>query len=110
MGQMLETRRRMIRSRGRTMRLIRRATNGVPQQTVDLMGFPRLYRPGEIEGAIQQGDQQVEILADELDAAGFGAPTTGHLLVLDGRQVTLQGARPIYEGADLIGHSLWVRG
>ncbi|MFH5927076.1 hypothetical protein [Roseomonas xinghualingensis] len=92
------------------MSLIRRASNGAPQKTVDLIGFPRLYRPGEIEGAIQQGDQQVEILNDELVEADFGAPTTGHLLVLDGRQLTVQGARPVYEGAALIGHSIWVRG
>jgi hypothetical protein len=110
MGQMLETRRRMIRTRGRAMRLIRRATNGVPQQAVDLIGFPRLYRPGEIEGSIQQGDQQVEVLNDEIAAAGFGAPSTGQKLLLDGREATIQGSRPVYEGAAVIGHSLWVRG
>jgi hypothetical protein len=110
MGQMLETRRRMIRTRGRAMRLIRRASSGVPQQAVDLIGFPRLYRPGEIEGSIQQGDQQVEILNDEIAAAGFGQPGTGQKLILDGREVTLQGSRPVYEGATVIGHSLWVRG
>lgn len=103
-------RRRAILARGRTMTLRRAAGPGVPQVDVSLVGFPRLYQPGEIEGAIQQGDQRVEILNEEIVAAGFPAPGKGIWLVLDGRQVKVEGAMPVYEGAAVIGWSLWVRG
>jgi len=110
MGHLLDGRRRMIRSRGRSMTLRLLASAGVPQRDVALVGFDRAYRPGELEGGIAQGDEQVEILNDEIAAAGFPAPTSGMLLIRDGQQVTLQGSRAIREGSAVIGHSLWVRG
>jgi hypothetical protein len=108
MGQMLETRRRMIRSRGHLMTLRKLVPNSQPID-VQLMGFARAYRPEEIQGAVKQGDQRVEILNDELEAAGFGAPAHPQKLI-DGGTMTLGGAWPVREGAAVIGWSLWVTG
>ncbi|MFC4169609.1 hypothetical protein [Teichococcus aestuarii] len=92
------------------MTLIRRASAGQPQRNVVLTGFARPFRPGEVEGPIQQGDQQVEILHDEIAAAEWPWPPRLHDALDMGRQVTLQAATPIYDGAALAGWSLWVRG
>lgn len=104
----LAARRHMIRTRGRLMSLRR---EGASPLAVDLMGFPRAYRPDEIEGGVVQGDQQVEILNDELAAAAWPSkPAHPDRLVIDGGTATVQGARPVYDGALLIGWSIWVRG
>lgn len=110
MGHILEGRRRQIRLKGRRMTLIRRASAGVPERRVVLTGFARVLRPGAPEGPIQQGDQQVEILHDEIADAGWPWPPRLHDALDMGRQVTLQAAAPIYEGSTLVGWSLWVRG
>jgi hypothetical protein len=108
MSHLLEARRRMIQQRGRMM-LLRR--EGSAPLSVDLLGFPRAYQPGELTGGVQQGDERVEILNDELAKAGWPSPPRRpDRLEKDGGVGTLQGARPIYDGALLIGWSLWVRG
>jgi hypothetical protein len=108
MSHLLAGRRRMILSRGRMMTLRR---EGTPPLSVDLIGFPRGFRPDEIKGGVVQGDQQVEILTDELEDAGWpDAPERPDRLMFDGTTTTVQGARPVYDGALRIGWSLWVRG
>jgi hypothetical protein len=108
MSHFLAARRRQIRAKGRAMVLHR---NGATPASVTLLGFPRSYRPDEIQGGVVQGDQQVEILNDELAAAGWTAqPAHPDRLVIDGRSATVQGSRAVYDGALLIGWSLWVRG
>ena len=100
----------MIRSRGRTMTLRRERKGGAPVE-VTLIGFPRAYRPEEIQGGVQATDQQVEILNDEIAAAGWPAPPANpDRLVIDGRTSTVKGARPVYAGAELLGWSIWVTG
>ncbi|WP_075800251.1 hypothetical protein [Roseomonas gilardii] len=111
MSQALQTRRRMIRSRGRSMVLTRQAKGATPAVSVTLTGFPRTYRPEEIQGGVQANDQQVEILNDEIAAAGWPVPPGNpDRLVIDGRTSTVKGARPIYDGPALIGWSIWVSG
>ncbi|MFC0410941.1 hypothetical protein [Roseomonas elaeocarpi] len=111
MSHHLETRRRLIRSRGRTMTLIRQARGATPAISLPLIGFPRAYRPDEIQGGVQANDQQVEILNDEIAAAGWPAPPANpDRLVIDGRTSTVKGARPVYAGAELLGWSIWVTG
>ncbi|EHM01153.1 hypothetical protein HMPREF9946_02228 [Acetobacteraceae bacterium AT-5844] len=108
MSQLLNSRRRQIRAKGRTMVLHR---SGATPPSVTLLGFPRAYRPDELEGGVIQGDQQVEILADELNAAGWtDKPERPDRLVIDGRSTAVQGSRAVCDGALLIGYSLWVRG
>ncbi|EHM01419.1 hypothetical protein HMPREF9946_02158 [Acetobacteraceae bacterium AT-5844] len=107
MSQLLRDRRAEIRRNGREMVLHR---TGATPPSVTLLGFPRSYRPDELEGGVVQGDQQVETLNDELAAAGWTQPATPDRLVIDGRSTTVQGARAVYDGALLIGWSLWVRG
>jgi hypothetical protein len=109
MSHHLEARRRQIRAKGRPMVLTRQARGATPAASVTLLGFPRGYRPDEIQGGVQGGDQQVEILQDEIAAAEWPfPPAQPDRLVIDGRTSTVKGARPIYDGALLIGWSIWV--
>lgn len=79
--------------------------------SVTVQGLPYQYAPRDLVGGLMQGDQRVEILNDEIAAAGWpGPPGKPDRLLIDGRTSTLQGARPICEGSGLIGWSLWVRG
>ncbi|MFT8245200.1 hypothetical protein [Roseomonas sp. BN140053] len=110
MSHHLEARRRTILTRGRPMTL-RRERAGQAALVVEVTGFARAYRPEEFQGGVQANDQQVEILNDEIAAAGWPAPPGNpDRLVMDGRTSTVKGARPVYAGAELIGWSLWVNG
>ena len=109
MGQMLETRRRMIRSRGHRVVLRKLVPNADPAD-VQLVAFDRAYRPEEIQGAVKPGDRRVEILNDELAAAGWGAPSHPQKVIDGGRTATIGGAWPVREGETIIGWSLWVTG
>lgn len=108
----LEARRRMLAAKGRPMTL-RRQTSINPEVFVDLtvQGFDRSFQPQEITGGVRQGDRQVEILNDELAAASWPV-LRGKVLriVIDGATATVVDVFPLYEGASLIGHRLWVRG
>ena len=108
MSQALQTRRRMIRSRGRQMTLRRAGTGGA---SVDLIGFASSYSPEQTQGAVSPGDQQVQILNDEIAAASWPAPPRkDDKLVLDGRTAAVKGAWPVHDGALLIGWRLWISG
>jgi len=112
MGAHLDARRRTLGQMGRPMTLRRQLTVS-PQTYADLtvQGFDRAFQPQEIQGGVRQGDRRVEILNDELAAAGWPALRGQVLrLVIDGTTVTVVDAFPLYEGATLIGHSLWCRG
>jgi hypothetical protein len=109
MGQHGDNRRALLAARGRPMSLRRAATPAALVVTVS--GYPRAYNPGELTAGVQQGDVRVEILNDEVAAAGWPAPPRNpDRLVMDARTYTVMGAFPIYEGAAVIGWSLWVRG
>ena len=111
MSHHLETRRRMIRSRGRSMVLTRQADGASLAASVTLTGFPRDYRPDEFQGGVQAGDMQIETLDDEMAAAGWPVPPGNpDRILVDGRTVTVKAARPVYDGALRIGWSIWVRG
>lgn len=108
-GPHLETRRRVLASRGWAMILRRLVPNADPVD-VALLGFARAYRPEEIQGAVKQGDLRVEILNDELSEAGWGAPAHPQKLIDGGRTRTVGSAWPVKEGEAVIGWSLWVTG
>ncbi len=109
MGSLAESRRNLIVRFGRTMQL-RRPVAGGQATTVTITAFASRYTPGEIEGAIQQGDERVQILHEEIAAAGWNGVRTSDWLLKDGKQQSIQGAIPGYEGSAVIGHVLWVRG
>lgn len=109
MGGFAASRIRMIESFGRPMRL-RRMVPNAPAQVVNLKGFAARYAPGEIEGAIQQGDERVLILHREIAAAGWTAPRAGDWVMKDGKENPVQGSVPVYDGTECIGHQMWVRG
>ncbi|MBC9176768.1 hypothetical protein [Pseudoroseomonas ludipueritiae] len=109
MSELLAGRRAEIRKNGRSMVLTRQARGTTPAVSVTLLGFPRTYRPQEIQGGVQVNDQQVETLHDEIAAAGWPfPPAQPDRLVIDGRTSTVKAARPIFDGPLLIGWSIWV--
>ncbi|WP_338928380.1 hypothetical protein WDZ11_14805 [Roseomonas mucosa] len=111
MSHLLQDRRAEIRANGREMRLMVPARSGQAEVSVTLLGMPRAYRPQEIQGGVQANDQQVEILNDEIAAAGFPMPPDQYTrLVVDGRTTTIKGVRGVYDGALLIGWSIWTKG
>jgi len=80
-------------------------------EPVALVGYLRRYGPDALVGALRQGDASVEIMAAPLTAAGFEAPPREpDELRTQGNSWTVLFAAPIYEGADLIGYTLTVRG
>jgi len=102
-------RRRVLAARGRPMTLRRGTTP--PGPVVALLGFPHGFAPGQITGGVQQGDLQIEIGAEEISAAGWTAPPRNpDRLTMDARTWTVLDARPLYDGAELAGFTLWVRG
>ena len=114
MGVLLDGRRRQIGAKGSPLQLAR-AQKGVAAIGAQLavIGVLRGFRPSETTGGVEIGDEQVEILNDELAAAGgvWAAGPRPRDIVLDGgRSLTVQGARAVREGAAVIGWSLWVRG
>lgn len=112
MSALLNARRRMLAKDGRPMTLGRpNPASGSPPANVTVQGFLFPYAPEKIAGALRQGDAQVQILDDEITAAAWpGPPTSGDWLVIDGLTWFVQGSGQIFDGAALIGYSLWVRG
>lgn len=132
MANQLATRRRMLAAKGRPM-LLRRI---VPQVLGDLhpsptdltvQGYSYPYTPDRIAEPVRQGDAQVQILNDEIVNAswpstlnfmtgvyisipGSTLPGADDFVVIDGLVWVIVGNSPCYDGAALIGHSLWVRG
>jgi hypothetical protein len=110
MGAHLANRRALLRERGRPM-ILRRQLAGTASASVSLIGFDRSFAPGELQGGVQQGDVTVETLAEEMAAIAWPAPPRNpDRLIMDNRTYTVLSARPIMEGADLIGWRIWARG
>jgi hypothetical protein len=113
MSQFEQQRRRHIQTKGRPMQMGRWLGDEGSQTTatIDLIGFPYVYRPDQIQNAIQQGDMQVEIMNDEIKENGWDAPTTQfYWLIIDGQRRTIQNSQAIFDGDLLIGFSIWCRG
>jgi hypothetical protein len=108
----LAARRRQIKLNGAVLTLRRQtATNPATYRDVSLLGMPAFYKPGTLTGGVQQGDAQVQILTDEITAAGWpGPPRVRDLLIVDGRTWSVIGANPVMVGPLTIGFSLWIRG
>ena len=113
MGAQDGARRRNIAARGRTFTL-RRQTVTSPETyvSVTVTGFLRSYRPDQIAGALQQGDWALEICNFEIAAAAWPGPPRPGDEILDGSAAgyAVIGAAPVYEGGDVIGHTLSLRG
>jgi hypothetical protein len=81
------------------------------ERSVDLIGFPHGFQADQMAAGVKQGDQLIETLDDELQAASWpDRPRDPDKLLLDGRTWTLVDASPVYDGALRIGWRLWVRG
>lgn len=114
MGSLADTRRRLIGRWSRPMQLKRLSGGGgTPVTAVGLPvnGFFSMYRPDEISGDIKQGDAEVALTNDELAASNWTSPPRARdQIMIDGRTWQIVDAYPVYEGSDVIGHTLWVRG
>ena len=108
----LDGRRRLLAAKGRTMTLRRpNPASGAAPADLPVLAYLWPYAPDKVAGAIRQGDAQVQMMDDEIAAEAWpGPPRTGDWLVVDGATWLVQGANPVYDGAVLIGHNLWIRG
>lgn len=102
----------MIARKGRAM-VLRRPLAATPPSFVDLplTGFFRAYQPQQISGDVRQGDAKVEISAVEIALFEWpGPPRARDALTINGKVWAVQGAAPVYDGADLAGYTLHIRG
>jgi hypothetical protein len=108
---LLQSRRRLITSQGRTMRLRRpQATSPLTYADVTLTGFLALYAPGDLTGGVITGDARLAVLGDEMAAATWPAPPRAQdIAVIDGRSWIVVGAMALFEGPHCIGYDLHVR-
>lgn len=108
---MLDGRRRLIARRGRSAVLRRQGAVTPPTYTsVTVMAVLTAWRPGATDSGAAPDDRRVEILADEITAAGWPAPPRdGDSLVTAEGEHAVTGAAPVYDGGTLIGYSLTVR-
>lgn len=102
----------MIAHHGRAMTL-RRPLTAAPATFADvsLTGFFRAFQPHQMTGDVRQGDARVEISGAEITAAGWpGPPRPRDMLTIEGKAWLVLGAAPLYDGADLAGYTLHIRG
>ncbi|WP_419900647.1 hypothetical protein [Roseomonas sp. USHLN139] len=109
MGAFADSRQRFLARRGRPGTL-RRQTSATPVSYAEqtLPTIPHAFLPNELTGGVLQGDQQAEI--GLVPAAWPGPPRADDTLLLDGQRWTVKGATAVYQGAELIGWTLWIRG
>jgi hypothetical protein len=105
----LLSRRRALRKKGRTFTLSR-PNDASPPAPLIVLGYLALFRPNQVQPPVTQGDAQLEILNDEILAAGWPQPGNGTYATIDGVAWSVLGANPHYDGPALIGWGLWVRG
>lgn len=93
--------------------LLRRQTTASPPAftTVALQGVTRDFTPETAPGDLKQGDKRLVILNDEIAAAGWpGPPRVRDSIVDNGTEWAVLGSMPAWDGPQLIGHVMWVRG
>lgn len=108
----LATRRRQIAAKGRPVTLRRQTVTRPPAYSdVTVRAFFYAYTPDKVTDALREGDRRVEILNDEIAAAGWpGPPKATDTVLADGQTLSVLGATPLYDGATLLGYRLMVRG
>ena len=98
-----------LRRAGRPMALKRRNGTSATFTECTVFGKARFYKPEELVGGVAQGDRRIRIAQADIAAAGWpGPPKAGSTDTLDGGAV--QGVEKLYEGAELVGFVVWVRG
>jgi hypothetical protein len=110
-GQFLAQRRDHINRKGRMVEFQSRmgAEGSQTLTKVPVKGYSWNFRPDQIKDQIQQGDSMLETLNDEFAASGF-APRFYDSVIIDGLKRTVKGRNPVYDGEQLIGWSIWVKG
>lgn len=101
----------MIALRGRSMTLRRLVAAPDTWLDVPLLAFTAAYEPDELVAPLVQGDRRVEILHDEIAAAGWPWPPREPDVLQDGSEsFTVLFAAPVWEAGSRIGWTLSVRG
>lgn len=99
----------VLRRDGRPMALKRRNGLGGAFTECTVHGKARFYKPEELVNGVVQGDRRIRIAQTDITAAGWpGPPKAGNTDFLDGG--TVQGVEKLYDGAELVGFVVWVRG
>lgn len=73
--------------------MLRRYSNPATRTFVDYATYARPvnYQPHELVGAIQQGDVNLIVLAEDLETAGFPFPVRkGDKAVVDGKELNIE--------------------
>jgi hypothetical protein len=101
-----------LKKYGRQMLLRRRIGTTSSYQDVTVTGITKGYRPAELMGGLQQGDRYVRISNAEIAAQGvyIGPPRKGDFVVIDGASTAVQGVETERLSAEVLIHTLWVRG
>lgn len=102
-------RRRLVARHPRTIVLTRPNDTPPPASLTVTGGIPPI-EPDQIQPPMRQGDVKAEIMDDERLAANWPDPGQGAWATIDGQVWAVLGASKIFDGAVLIGWSLWLRG
>ena len=111
MGSFLASRRRLMALRGRPM-VMRRQTAPRPPAYAErpVRGIFRGYSPEQITQGMLQGDASIALVIDDLYGWTVQPWPQVQIVIPDSGTWIVQGALPVYDGAELIGHNLHVRG
>lgn len=111
-SHLLAARRRRIRRHGRPAELRRLARGSTTvSHSVTLLAAPHGFSADQMAAGVRQGDQQLETLDDEMQAARWpGRPKAPDKVVFDGLEWTVVDATPVHDGALRIGWRIWIRG
>lgn len=101
---------RMIAKAGRTV-ILRRSTS-VGDLDLSVKASIRIFAPHEITGDLVQGDREVKISNKEISASNWpGPPAPGDRVVIDGREMTVEGQPvPGHIGESIAMYTLTVGG
>lgn len=104
-----DSRRRLLARMGRTMTLHRADASA---SDLPVTGYLTTFRPETGNPPLQQGEAVVELMDDEIAAAGQAAPDLGTMVIIDTETwaVLPGGAHPVYSGVTRIGWTLHVKG
>mgnify|MGYP001166925642 CR=1 FL=1 len=102
MGWVTQSRRRQIRAKGRTMRLMR--PTGTPY--VSVMAYAPPPQAVALETGAAVAPFVAQITNDELATTTYGVPRTNDILMDGDRRYALKDAQPVYDGSTICGWTL----
>lgn len=84
---------------------------GMPSTKLDTQAFVRGYRPDELVGTLQQGDQSVTMSPFGLSGVFLSTiPVRGDKIDIAGAQLTIQSSVPVMIGTTMVRLNIVARG